>query len=58
MVNGGGRKFFSRQKVRFSANSPGNLHFENPVKYNLRTGINDKGRNCRSIAGAVALEIA
>jgi hypothetical protein len=58
IVNGGRDSIFSRQKARFSANSPENVRFKNPVKYNLTAGINDKGCNDRSILEAWAFEVA
>jgi hypothetical protein len=41
-VNAYSRCAFPRQNARFSAISPENLHFKNPVKYNVKAGINDK----------------
>jgi hypothetical protein len=58
LVNAFRLEQFSRQNARFSANSPGNLHFRNPVKYNLRPRINNKSGTAGRILEAVAFEIA
>jgi hypothetical protein len=42
MVYGGGLQSISRQNLRFSAFSPGNLRFENPVKYKIGARVNQK----------------
>jgi hypothetical protein len=57
LVNAYSRCNFSRQEARFSAFSPGNLRFKNPVKYNLKTRINLKPRTAGRVPGADNLKI-
>jgi hypothetical protein len=50
--------FFPPENTQFCAISPGNVHFKKSVKYNLKTGINDKWRIAGRASKAAALGIA